>query len=263
TESVAARLHDGDLVHVVVAPCSPFSVTPELMRESAQLARRLGLRLHTHLAETAEEESDCLARFGRRPLEVVEELGWLGDDVWFAHGIHFSDDEIALLGSTRTGVAHCPSSNARLGAGICRVRDLLDAGAPVGLGVDGPASNEAGELFPEIRQALYLARLRSGRPMDLTPSEALGLATSGGADCLGRPDLGRIEPGLPADLAVWPAQDIADIASAVDGLVLGPARRVRQLFVAGREVVRDGVLTGIDLTEARDNLARRAQALWS
>jgi cytosine/adenosine deaminase-related metal-dependent hydrolase len=263
TAAVAGRLGDGDKVHVVVAPCSPFTVTTALMEESAALARSLGLRMHTHLAETLDEEADCVARFGRRPLAVVEDLGWTGEDVWFAHGIHFDDSEIARLGSSGTGVAHCPSSNGRLGAGICRVRDLLDAGAPVGLGVDGAASNEAGELFPEMRQALYLARLRRGQASDLTPAAALGLATTGGAACLGRPDLGRIEIGLPADLAVWPASDLGDIEDATSALVLGPGRRVRHLFMSGEEVVSEGTLTGVDITSVRRLAVDRAKQLWS
>ena len=256
TESVVARLHDGDRVTVVVAPCSPFSVTTELMRESAALARRLGLRLHTHLAETVAEERDCLARFGRRPLEVVEELGWLGSDVWYAHGVHLNASEVSKVGAAGTGVAHCPSSNARLASGLCPVRDLLDAGAPVGLGVDGVASNEGGDLLPEVKQALFFARLRSGEPDALTPNEALELATSGGARCLGRPDLGLLEVGRPADIAVWPAEDIADIADPVAGLVLGPNRQVNHLFVGGEAVVTDGSLVGVDLRNAHRELAR-------
>jgi cytosine/adenosine deaminase-related metal-dependent hydrolase len=262
TEAVTARLHDGERVSVVVAPCSPFSVTRELMKQSAELARRLGLRMHTHLAETIAEERDCLARFGARPLDVVEELGWLADDVWYAHGVHLNSDEVLRVAAAGTGVAHCPSSNARLASGFCPVRDLLDAGAAVGLGVDGVASNESGDLFPEMKQALFLARLRSGQPGALTPVEALDLATSGGARCLGRPDIGRLEVGAPADIAVWPAADIADIADAVAGLVLGPSRRVRHLFVAGEAVVTDGSLVGVDLSSEHEELARRARLLW-
>jgi cytosine/adenosine deaminase-related metal-dependent hydrolase len=262
TESVAARLHDGERVSVVVAPCSPFSVTPELMKQSAELARRLGLRMHTHLAETLDEERDCLARFGARPLDVVEELGWLGDDVWYAHGVHFEPPEVLRVAAAGAGVAHCPSSNARLASGFCPVRQLLDAGAPVGLGVDGVASNEGGDLLPELKQALWLARLRSGSPDALTPAEALELATSGGARCVGRPDLGRLEVGSPADIAVWPADDIADIADAVAGLVLGPSRTVTHLFVAGEAVVSEGSLVGVDRHAVHDELARRARRLW-
>ena len=263
TESVVARLHDGDRVTVVVAPCSPFSVSAELMRESAALARRLGLRLHTHLAETVAEERDCLARFGKRPLDVVDELGWLQGDVWYAHAVHLDASEVLRVGAAGAGVAHCPSSNARLASGLCPVRDLLDAGAPVGLGVDGVASNEGGDLLPELKQALFFARLRSGQPDALTPSEALELATSGGARCLGRPDLGRLEVGAPADIAVWPADDIADIADPIAGLVLGPSRQVLHLLVGGDAVVTDGSLVGVDLRAAHGELARRARSLWA
>jgi len=263
TEAVAARLHDGDRLSVVVAPCSPFSVSAELMRESAALARRLGLRLHTHLAETLAEERDCLARFGARPLDVVDELGWLEGDVWYAHAVHLNASEVLRVAAAGTGVAHCPSSNARLASGFCPVRDLLDAGAPVGLGVDGVASNEGGDLMPEMKQALFLARLRSGRPDALSPSEALELATAGGGRCLGRPDLGHLEVGAPADIAVWPADDIADIEDPVAGLVLGPSRRVVQLLVGGDAVVTDGSLVGVDLRAAHAELARRARTLWN
>lgn len=262
TEAVAGRLHDGENVTVAVAPCSPFSVSTDLMRESASVARRMGLRLHTHLAETVDEERDCLERFGRRPFELMEDLGWLGDDVWFAHGIHLSSSETRRVGSSGTGVAHCPSSNARLAAGICPVRDLLDAGAPVGLGVDGPASNEVGVLLPELRQAVYFARQRSGRADALSPAQALELGTFRGATCLGRPELGRMEVGAPADLAVWPASDIADIPDPVDGLVLGPDRRVRHLLVGGEDVVIDGVLIGADLEAAHAELAHKSRKLF-
>ncbi len=263
TEAVAARLHDGERVMIAVAPCSPFSVSTELMRESAVLARHLGLRLHTHLAETEDEAVHCLARFSKRPLELMEELDWLGDDVWFAHAIHLDPGEVARIGRSRTGVAHCPSSNARLAAGLCPVRDLLDAGAPVGLGVDGPASNEMGVLLPELRQAVYFARLRTGRADALSPAEALALATSGGAACLGRADLGRLEVGATADVAVWPAEDLGDIPDPIDGLVLGPDRRVRHLLVGGESVVTEGSLVGVDLASEHADLSQRARRLWS
>ncbi|MGH9303423.1 MAG: 8-oxoguanine deaminase [Acidimicrobiales bacterium] len=262
TAAVTDRLHDGDMVNVVVAPCSPFSATEALMTESAALARSRGLRMHTHLAETLDEEADCLARFGCRPLELAEKLGWLADDVWYAHGVHFDDAEIARIGAAGAGVAHCPSSNGRLGSGICKVRRLLDAGAPVGLGVDGPASNEPGVLFPEIRQALLFARLRAGDPGELTPQDALGLATTGGAACLGRGDLGRIEVGLPADLAVWPAGDLADMKDPLTALVLGPDRAVRHLFVGGEAVVTDGALTSVEIERVREHAIEAARALW-
>ncbi len=262
TESVIARHHDGEMVHVTVAPCSPFSVTPELMVESAELARRHGLRLHTHLCETVEEQQHCLERFGRRPVEMLDEWGWLGDDVWLAHGIHIDDDEMARLGSAGTGVAHCPSSNARMAAGMCRVTDLRAAGCPVGLGVDGVASNEVGGLFAEMRQALYTARLRELRPDALMPADVLEMGTLGGARCLGMDDVGSLEVGMRADLAVWPGDDIADIADALTALVLGPDRRVRHLFVDGRTVVVDGEVAGTDLAAAHRDLAARSRRLW-
>jgi cytosine/adenosine deaminase-related metal-dependent hydrolase len=231
------------------------------MRQSADLARDLGLRLHTHLAETAEEEDDALERFGARPLELLDDLGWIADDVWVAHGIHFNDAEVARLGAAGTGVAHCPSSNARLAAGICRVTDLRAAGVPVGLGVDGVASNEVGGLFGEMRQALYAARLRTGRPDAMLPADALQIATAGGAACLGRDDIGRLEPGLRADLVVWPADDLADIADPIDALVLGPDRRARHVFVGGQRVVEDGHLLRADIASLRQDLASRAARL--
>ena len=262
TEAVAARHHDGDMVHVVVAPCSPFSVTTELMVESAELARRLGLRLHTHLCETVEEQEHCLERFGRRPVEMLDEWGWVGADVWLAHGIHIDDQEVGVLGAAGTGVAHCPSSNARLAAGLCRVTDLRTAGCPVGLGVDGVASNEVGGLFPELRQALYTARMREARADALMPDEVLEMATRGGADCLGMADTGSMAVGMRADLAVWPGDDLGDMDDVVGGLVLGPDRRVRHLFVDGRPVVADGHLLGVDLRSAHRALADRSRALW-
>jgi cytosine/adenosine deaminase-related metal-dependent hydrolase len=262
TERVIERHHDGERIVVTVAPCSPFSVTPELMKESAALARRHGLKLHTHLAETLDEERDALERFGKRPVDLLEDLGWIADDVWVAHGIHFDDAEVKRLGAAGVGVAHCPSSNARLGAGMCRVADLERAGAPVGLGVDGAASNEVGGLQPELRQALYTARMRATRADALLPADALRLATEGGARCLGRDDLGRLEPGLRADVVVWPGDDLADVADPVTGLVLGPDRLARHVFVGGEPVVRDGELLGADLATLRRQLADRARRLW-
>ena len=262
TESVIARPHDGEMVHVTVAPCSPFSVTPELMVESAELARRHGLRLHTHLCETVQEQQHCLERFGRRPVEMLDEWGWVGNDVWLAHGIHIDDDEMARLGSAGTGVAHCPSSNARLAAGMCRVTDLRAAGCPVGLGVDGVASNEVGGLFAEMRQALYTARLRELRPDALMPADVVEMGTLGGARCLGMDDVGSMEVGMRADLAVWPGDDLGDMVDALTALVLGPDRRVRHLFVEGRAVVADGEVVGTDLAAAHRDLAERSRRLW-
>lgn len=261
TKSVFDRLHDGERIVVTVSPCSPFTVTPELMIESAGLARSLGTTLHTHLAETLDEERDCLARYGKRPLELMAEWGWIGDDVWFAHGIHFDDAEVELLGRTGSGVAHCPSSNARLASGLCRVMDLVRAGAPVGLGVDGVASNENGGLFTEMRQALFTGRQRTGDPTSIGVADVLGIATEGGARCLSRPDLGRLEPGYRADLAIWPVDDLEDLPDPMVGLVLGPERRVRHLLVGGEFTVKDGNLVGVDLRAARKELAATAARL--
>ena len=180
-----------------------------------------------------------------------------------AHGIWFDDQEIAALGKAGTGVAHCPSSNARLAAGMCRVTDLLAADVPVGLGVDGVASNEVGGLFPELRQALFTARLRELRPDALMPDNVVALGTAGGAACLGRDDIGRLEIGAAADLAVWPGDDLGDIEDPLTGLVMGPDRRVRHLFVAGEQRVADGELVDVDFAAAHRTLAQRAQRLWS
>ena len=262
TQSVYERLHDGERITITVAPCSPFSVTPELMSESAALARQLGLRLHTHLAETLDEEETCLARFGKRPFELLDDLGWIAPDVWIAHGIYFNDLEVARLGETSTGIAHCPSSNSRLGSGIARVVDLTTAGAPVGLGVDGVASNEIGTLFPEMRMALFLARQRDLSATTFAPLDALALATEGGARCLGRDDVGRIEPGFRADVVVWPGEDLADVLDPVAGLVLGPERSARHVFVDGESVVSDGHLVNADIADLRADLARRVRRIW-
>jgi cytosine/adenosine deaminase-related metal-dependent hydrolase len=255
-------LHDGDRITITVAPCSPFSVTPELMSESAALARQLGVRLHTHLAETLDEEESCLERFGKRPLELLDDLGWIASDVWIAHGIHFNDEEVARLGETGTGIAHCPSSNSRLGSGIARVVDLTAAGAPVGLGVDGVASNEIGTLFPEMRMALFLARQRDLAATTFSPADAVVLATEGGARCLGRDDVGRLEPGFRADVVVWPGEDLADVLDPIAGLVLGPERIARHVFVDGEPVVSDGHLVNAEIADLRADLARRVRRIW-
>jgi len=263
TERIVSRFHDGEMIHVVVAPCSPFSVSSELMVESATLARKHGLRLHTHLCETLDEQEHCIERFGKRPAQQLFDWGWSGDDVWFAHGIHFSSEEIELLGSHGTGVAHCPSSNARLAAGMCPVVDLREANVPVGLGVDGVASNEVGGLFPELRQALYTARLREGRPDALMPEDVLELGTIGGAQCLGLDKFGSFEIGAAADFAIWDSNDLAGIEDPVGALILGPDRKVKDLFVSGEYTIKDGELVGFDLREAHRNLASRSIRLWN
>lgn len=266
TEAAIAAYHDpspGSMLRIAIAPCSPFSVSTELMKEAAELARRMGVRLHTHLAETVEEEEFCAERFGVRPVEYLDQLGWLGADVWLAHCIHLSPDEVKRFGATGTGVAHCPSSNARLGAGIAPVADLLAAGAPVGLGVDGAASNEAGELAPELREAMFLARLNDG-PRALTARHALALGTREGARCLGRADeIGSLESGKLADIAVWRMDDVgrAGIADAVAALVLGPARPVELLVVDGEVVVERGRLVTGDETEMARELDRASRRL--
>lgn len=261
TQAVFDRLHDGDRIFVTVSPCSPFTVTPELMIESAELARSLGTTMHTHLCETLDEERDTIARYGKRPLDLMAEWGWIGDDVWFAHGIHFNDAEVALLGQTGSGVAHCPSSNSRLASGLCRTMDLVSAGAPVGLGVDGVASNENGGLFTEMRQALFTGRQRTGDPTSIGVRDVLSIATEGGARCLSRPDIGKIEPGFKADLAIWDVEDLDDLPDPLVGLVLGPERRVRHLLVGGEFTVKDGELLGVDVREARRQLAVTARRL--
>ena len=234
------------MLRIGVAPCSPFSVTADLLRESASLARDRGVRLHTHLAETVDEERYCADRFGLSPLAYLESLGWLGDDVWLAHGIHFDDPAIGTLAATGTGVAHCPSSNARLGAGIARTRDLRDAGVPVGLGVDGAASNEASSLVEEARHALLFARARGG-PQALGVRDALELATIGGARVLGWDDqIGSLEVGKQADVALWRLDGLshAGIVDPVAALVLGSQPSLELLLVGGKPVVeRDRLVT--------------------
>ncbi|MBN9734078.1 MULTISPECIES: 8-oxoguanine deaminase [unclassified Pseudonocardia] len=244
-----ARWHDpapDSMLRIALAPCSPFSVTGDLMRESAELARDLGVRLHTHLAETADEEDFCRERFGCSPTDYVAGLGWTGPDVWFAHTVHLDDDAVKAIGASGTGVAHCPTSNGRLGAGIARLRDLADAGARVGLGVDGAASNEGTNLLEEVKHAVLFARAVGG-PTALSVRAALELGTLGGATVLGREaEIGSIEPGKLADLALWRLDGLghAGIADPVAALVLGAAPPLERLLVNGRTVVeRDRVVT--------------------
>ena len=253
----------GARVQIAVAPCSPFSVTEDLMRVSAELARDMGLQLHTHLAETAEEEDYCRELYGCTPVEYLERLGWLADDGWCAHCVHLSQAEVGKFAAAGTGVAHCPSSNLRLGAGVAPVRPLLDAGVRVGLGVDGSASNERGDLFLEVKQALLVARGRDG-PEALTAREALRLGTRGGAAVLKRDDLGSLEAGKCADLAVWRVDglELGGADDLVAGLVFSGPHRVHRLVVAGEDVVREGRLVRGDEDEiAREH--RRAAARFA
>ena len=247
---VVDAFHDpaeGAMCRVGLAPCSPFSVSRELMRDTALLARDKGVMLHTHLAENAEDVAYSQEKFGCRPGEYAESLGWLGDDVWHAHCVQLDGAEIDLFARTRTGVAHCPCSNCRLGSGIAPVRAMLDAGVPLGLGVDGSASNDSGNLAAEARQAMLLQRVVRGADA-MSPRAALELATRGGADVLGRPDCGRLMPGKRADVAIW---DVSGVQSAGSwdpaALLLAGPTAVRDLFVEGRQVVRDGQITTIDL----------------
>jgi cytosine/adenosine deaminase-related metal-dependent hydrolase len=249
----AARLHEsgaGARVQIVVAPCSPFSVTKELMRASAELARGLGLRLHTHLAETVEEDAYCLELYGCRPVEYLEEMGWLADETWCAHCVHLSADDVSAFAEADVGVAHCPTSNLRLGAGVAPVRELVDARVRVGLGVDGSASNERSDLLFEVKQALLVARGRGG-PGAMTAREALRLGTRGGAEVLGRDDIGSLETGNCADFAVWRTDglEFGGADDPVAALVLTAPHRVDRLYVGGEEVVRDGLLVKADEEE--------------
>jgi cytosine/adenosine deaminase-related metal-dependent hydrolase len=264
TERLVGELHEsgkGARVQIAVAPCSPFSVTKRLMTESAVLARRHGLKLHTHLAETVEEDAYCLELFGCTPAEYLTDLGWLGGDVWCAHCVHLSTDAISDFTATDTGVAHCPTSNLRLGAGVAPVRDYLDAGIRVGLGVDGSASNERSDLLFEVKQALLVARGRGG-PETMTAREALRLGTRGGAAVLGRDDIGSLEPGKCADFAVWRTDglELGGADDPVAGLVLAAPFRVDRLVVGGEDVVRGGALVNAaenDIARAHRVQARR------
>jgi cytosine/adenosine deaminase-related metal-dependent hydrolase len=263
TERLHGLYHD-EWAQIVAAPCSPFSVTGDLMKESAALARRLGVQLHTHLAETVEEEAYCRELYGCTPVEYLDGLGWLDGDVWCAHCVHLKPHEVTRFAEANVGVAHCPSSNLRLGAGIAPTRDLVDAGVRVGLGVDGSASNERGDLFMEVKQALLVARGRGG-PTALSAREAIRLGTRGGAAVLRRDDIGSLEPGKRADFAVWRADGLelagAD-ADPVSGLVFSGPHRVDRLVVGGRDVVREGALVNADEQEiAREHRKQAARFL--
>ncbi|WP_431968853.1 8-oxoguanine deaminase [Actinacidiphila sp. bgisy160] len=266
TEETIDKHHDasfGAMTQIAVAPCSAFSVSTELLRQGAELARRKGVRLHTHGSETVEEEQFCRELFGMGPTDYFESTGWLGEDVWMAHCVHMADPDIAAFARTRTGVAHCPSSNARLAAGIARVPDMLAAGVPVGLGVDGTASNESGELHTELRNALLINRLGSHREAALTARQALRLGTYGGARVLGRAEaIGSLEAGKLADLVLWRMDTLAhaSIADPVAALVLGAAAPVTLSLVNGRPVVEDGRLVTADedaIARATRDEARR------
>ncbi|WP_293875098.1 MULTISPECIES: 8-oxoguanine deaminase [unclassified Sphingomonas] len=256
---------DGAMLRVGVAPCSPFSVSQGLMRDAAALARDKGVMLHTHLAEDADDVAFSLARFGCRPGDYAEQLGWLGEDVWHAHCVRLDAREIDLFARTGTGVAHCPGSNCRLGSGIAPLRAMVDRGVRVGLGVDGSASNDGASVLTEARQAMLLQRATGG-PAAFDPREALFMATHGGAAVLGRPDCGMLAPGSRADIAIWDMTGITATGAwdRVAALVLCPPAGARDVFVDGRAVVRDGELVRVarrDVLRAADASLARLMAL--
>ncbi len=264
TIRVIDAFHDGaegSMCRVGIAPCSPFSVSRDLMRDAALLARDKGVMLHTHLAENDEDIAYSQAKFGCRPGQYAEDLGWTGADVWHAHCVKLDADEIGLFARSRTGVAHCPCSNCRLGSGIAPVRAMRDAGVKVGLGVDGSASNDAGNLIGEARQSLLLQRVARGADA-MSAREALEIATRGGADVLGRPDCGRLALGKRADIAIW---DVRGIESAGSwdpaALLLAGPTRVKHLFVEGRQIVDDGQMRTIDLPKVIERQNKLAHLL--
>ncbi|WP_199243964.1 8-oxoguanine deaminase [Bacterioplanes sanyensis] len=265
SERLIRRWHQQDsqqLVEIALAPCSPFSVTTELMSTTAELARHYDVGLHTHLAETEDENAFCLQRFGLRPVDYLDSVGWLQPRTWLAHGIHFTNDEIRRLGQTHTGICHCPSSNMLLASGICSVNDLLQAGCPVGLGVDGSASNDHSNLMQEVRQALLIQRLRY--PADrFGHIEALTLATRGSAQLLNRSDIGELAVGKKADLALFKLDEprFSGSHDPLAALVLSGAHRADAVMVHGQWKVLDGEWLGGNLTELMQSHQRAAQQL--
>ena len=264
-ERLHARFHDsspGSFRQVFLAPCAATSASRELLVASAGYAREHGLGLHSHCGETVDEDTFSLRKFGRRPVAYFADCGWDFEGVWFAHGIHFNAEEVAWLGARRIGVAHCPHANMRLGSGICRVNDLRRAGAKVGIGVDGSASNDSGHLLGELRQALMLCRVRYGAE-SMSALDALALGTTGGADLLRRPDLGVLERGRCADVAVFPAVDLfsSGCENPVDALLLCWARPVDSLVVGGRVRVAHGALVDLDLDQLIAHHSERARRI--
>lgn len=253
---------DGALVQIGLAPCSPFSVTTGVMRDTAALAESLDVRLHTHLAETLDEEDFCREMFGLRTVDYLESVGWLSDRTWLAHGIHFDDDEVARLGAAGTAVSHCATSNMRLASGIARTLELEQAGAPVGLGVDGSASNDGSNMIQEVRQALYLQRLRYGAAA-VTPERALSWATAGSASALGRDDIGVLAPGRQADLAMFTLDELRFSGShdPVAALLLCGAERADRVMIGGAWRVLDGQIVGLDVERLIAHHSEAARAL--
>jgi len=267
SERLIKRHHEtgaGAMVQIALAPCSPFSCTADCMRDTAMLARTHGVRLHTHIAETHDETDHCLATYGMRPAVFLEDVGWSGDDVWVARGIHFTADEIARLGETAVGVCHCPTSNMLLASGICPALDLERAGVAVGLGVDGSASNDGSNMMQEVRQALLIQRLKYGAEQ-IDHLRALRWATTGSARCLGRDDIGEITIGKRADLALF-TLDEARFSGAEDplaALVLCGAHRADAVMVEGRWRVRDGSIPDMDMDALRAAHHDAATRLWA
>jgi 8-oxoguanine deaminase len=254
-ERVLARYHDrreGAMTQVALAPCAPFNVTRQLMVDAAALAERHDCRLHTHLGESRDEDDYCQHHFHCRPVDYLEEVGWLSERVWLAHGIHFNDEEVRRLGANRVGVCHCPTSNMVLASGSCRTRELEAAGSPVGLGVDGSASNDSSNLMETVRHALMLGRLRYGAAA-VTHLDVLRWASEGSAQCLGRSDIGRIEVGRQADLALFTLDELrfSGAGDPIAALVLCGAHRADRVMVGGAWRVVDGVPVGLDLARLR------------
>ena len=269
SEETIRKFHDkapDAMRKVALAPCSPFSVSEDLMKRSAELARKFGARIHTHLAETSDEDDYCMSIYGRRPLHVMEDCGFLGPDVWYAHGIFFNDEELDLLAKTKTGISHCPSSNMRLGSGICRVREMIDRGVPLSLAVDGSASNDSSDMLGEARQALLLQRIRYGSA-GITAREVLSLATAGGASILGFDQAGSIAEGKLADIALFDVMKLeysgalSDPAAAL--VFSGYNHGVDHLIVNGKIVVKSGRLAGADEETIRVNAGKAAARLYA
>ena len=255
SEESIQKFHDPSplsMRQIHLGPCAPFNVTLELMRDTAILARKYGVRLHTHLAETRDEDAYCLEKYGKRPLQLMADLDWLGSDVWFAHGIYFTDDELKLLAETQTGIAHCPASNMRLGSGIARIPEMLKMGIPVGLGVDGSASNDASDMVGEMRISLLLHRVNTGADA-ISAEQLLEMATIGSAKLLGRSDIGSVEAGKAADLAIFDLQKLEYTGALSDPLAAvifsGINHQTYMTIVNGKIVVRDGHLVNVDENE--------------
>jgi 8-oxoguanine deaminase len=264
SERVIQRYHDaseGSMLQVALAPCSPFSVTPELMRNSATLAAQHSVMLHTHLAETIDEENFCLQRFGLRTVDYLDSVGWLGPQTWLAHGIHFNQDEIQRLGAAGTGICHCPTSNMMLASGMAPVQELEAAGCPVGLGVDGSASNDGSNMIQEVRQALYLQRLKYGA--QISHFDAYRWATQGSAKMLGRSDIGSLEVGKQADIALFKLDEMRFSGShdPLAALLLCGAHKAEHVMIGGQWRVKHGTIEGLDVGPLLQQHGAAARAL--